>query len=529
MKAVAEKRVGLTYDAASQAATLSRCANLAGTQVVAHTEYDFDLAGRLRGMEHFKGGTTFADYDWTYDAAGRMTAFDSLVDGTAGYTNDATGQLTGADYDYQADETYVYDDNGNRVNNGYTVGANNQMTSDGTYRYLYDAEGNRTRRFVDANANGLLDSGDTDVTEYTWDHRNRLTEVTHRAAYGQAADMVVENSYDFANRWVRKILDDDGDGTRDYTQVFAYDGNQIVLDFHRNGPCGMEGGHLRERYLWGAAVDQILAEEAVDGGGAENVLWTLTDHLNTVRDLAQYNPGTDSTTVLNHLAYNAFGEVTSETNAAVDSLFLFTARAFDEETRLQNNLNRWYDPAVGRWLSEDPIGFVAADVNLNRYVGNSPLNKTDPTGKQAPATVGDILGTPYREPPTAKGLCCTMKQSAKCAQCSCDDIESLFEAASSHSAPIGRNHCERWADSFLEAQKQKTSPCYTLSKAEWHYKLYDWPPFTWIPNYPPLGHHAVRVTMCDGTVFYFDDGWWSTVTTGAFWPSLIPPTVEQDR
>ncbi|MCL4695266.1 MAG: RHS repeat-associated core domain-containing protein [Candidatus Hydrogenedentes bacterium] len=382
MKAVAEKRVGLTYDAASQAATLSRYANLAGTQVVAHTEYDFDLAGRLRGMEHFKGGTTFADYDWTYDAAGRMTAFDSLVDGTAGYTNDATGQLTGADYDYQADETYVYDENGNRVNNGYTVGANNQMTSDGTYRYLYDAEGNRTRRFVDTNANGLPDSGDTDVTEYTWDHRNRLTGVTHRAQYGAAADMVVENSYDFANRWVRKLLDDDGDGTRDYTRVFAYDGNQIVLDFHRNGPCGMQGGHLRERYLWGPAVDQILAEEAVNGGSAEHVLWTLTDHLNTVRDLARYVPGTDTTTVLNHLAYNAFGEVTSETNAAVDSLFLFTARPFDEDTGLQNNLNRWYDPAVGRWLSEDPIGYEARDPNLYRYVDNRPTNSFDPLGLQ---------------------------------------------------------------------------------------------------------------------------------------------------
>ena len=133
-KAVAEKRVGWTYDGASQTATLSRYANLAGTQVVTHTEYDFDLAGRLRGMKHFKGGKTFADYDWTHDAASRMTAFDSLVDGTAAYANDATGQLTGADYDYQADETYVYDDNGNRVNNGYTVGANNQMTSYGTYR-----------------------------------------------------------------------------------------------------------------------------------------------------------------------------------------------------------------------------------------------------------------------------------------------------------------------------------------------------------------------------------------------------------
>ncbi|GAB6188242.1 hypothetical protein JCM17478_37440 [Thermopirellula anaerolimosa] len=55
--------------------------------------------------------------------------------------------------------------------------------------------------------------------------------------------------------------------------------------------------------------------------------------------------------VVNHLVYDAFGRVTAETNPAVDSLFLFTARPFDPDTGLQNNLNRWYDPSVGRWLS----------------------------------------------------------------------------------------------------------------------------------------------------------------------------------
>ncbi|NMC19489.1 MAG: hypothetical protein GYA33_03620 [Thermogutta sp.] len=41
---------------------------------------------------------------------------------------------------------------------------------------------------------------------------------------------------------------------------------------------------------------------------------------------------------------------------AVDCLFLFTARPFNPDTGLQNNLNRWYDPAVGRRLSQDPVG-----------------------------------------------------------------------------------------------------------------------------------------------------------------------------
>ncbi len=55
---------------------------------------------------------------------------------------------------------------------------------------------------------------------------------------------------------------------------------------------------------------------------------------------------------------------------------------FDPASGLQNNLNRWYDPEVGRWISEDPIGFAAGDANLYRYVSNSPTNYTDPDGLQ---------------------------------------------------------------------------------------------------------------------------------------------------
>jgi len=64
----------------------------------------------------------------------------------------------------------------------------------------------------------------------------------------------------------------------------------------------------------------------------------------------------------------------------VDHLFGYTGRAYDEETDLQNNHNRWYDAASGKWLSEDPIGFDGGDANLYRYVGNSPTLFLDPFG-----------------------------------------------------------------------------------------------------------------------------------------------------
>jgi RHS repeat-associated protein len=61
-------------------------------------------------------------------------------------------------------------------------------------------------------------------------------------------------------------------------------------------------------------------------------------------------------------------------------LFYYTGQERDATTGLQLHGARWYDPATGRWLSEDPSGFDGGDPNLYRYVGNSALNFTDPTG-----------------------------------------------------------------------------------------------------------------------------------------------------
>ncbi|WP_347244392.1 hypothetical protein, partial [Thermogutta sp.] len=90
--------------------------------------------------------------------------------------------------------------------------------------------------------------------------------MSHRPSYGAAVDWVIRYWYDYQNRMVRKLGDLNGDGDYEQKQNLVYDGNQVVMDFRRTGSGLVQTGDLEWRYLWGPAVDQILAEEAVDGG-----------------------------------------------------------------------------------------------------------------------------------------------------------------------------------------------------------------------------------------------------------------------
>lgn len=137
---------------------------------------------------------------------------------------------------------------------------------------------------------------------------------------------------------------------------------------------------MTHRYLWSDNVDELLADEQNPGWSSKNTLWALSDHLGSIRDIADTNETTGITSIANHRRYDATGKRISETNTSVDLVFGYTGKLLDETTGLQNNLNRWLDPATGRWISQDPIGFAAGDTNLYRYVGNSPTNATDPSG-----------------------------------------------------------------------------------------------------------------------------------------------------
>jgi RHS repeat-associated protein len=59
---------------------------------------------------------------------------------------------------------------------------------------------------------------------------------------------------------------------------------------------------------------------------------------------------------------------------------MFTGREYLAPVGIYDYRNRVYSATLGRFLQTDPIRFQAGDINIYRYVGNSPVNGTDPMG-----------------------------------------------------------------------------------------------------------------------------------------------------
>src|SRR5262249_25528965 len=140
------------------------------------------------------------------------------------------------------------------------------------------------------------------VTTYAFDYRNRLTGVTQKSSLG-AVIMQVTYTYDPLGRRIGTKVDDDGAGPHSAVQTWTvYDDQNTYADFDGSGA-------LQERYLYGPAVDALLAR--IDSGGA--TAWYLTDKLGTVRDITS-----TSGTVIYHASYDSYGTITGQTGAGGD-------------------------------------------------------------------------------------------------------------------------------------------------------------------------------------------------------------------
>jgi RHS repeat-associated protein len=254
----------------------------------------------------------------------------------------------------------TYDLNGNRTNYSgtpWSTGADNRLTYDGTFTYSYDEEGNLTSRV-----------GIGDVTTYTWDYRNRLTEAVETTTVVKDDQF----TYDVFDRRVGKTVN----GVQQFGTV--YDGDNPYADY---------AGGTWTRYLYGDAVDQLFARYA-----AGAVSWYLTDNLGSVRKIVDASGAS-----LYTVNYDSFGNKVGDGGSGGDR-FRFTGREWDGEIGQYFYRARYYDSGSGRFLSEDPLGYAAGDNNLYRYLMNAPAGGTDAYGLQPPGPEPPSR-TMFRPPP----------------------------------------------------------------------------------------------------------------------------------
>ena len=308
----------------------------------APVSYSYDIDSRLTQIT--QGASTVG---FGYDSDSRRTSLTLPNGVTVAYTYDSASQLTGIDYNSGSkvlgNLAYTYDLNAQRVQVGgsfaqtgmpsamssATYNANNQLTSAGTGGLTYDASGN------------LTNDG---VNRYTWDARNRLVSISGAIA--------ANFQYDVFDRRVSTNIG----GTKQY----LYDGLNPVEE--------LSGGTPSTNLLTSLEVDEYF--QRIDANGPASF---LSDALGSTIALADPNGNISS-----QYTYEPFGNTTISGNSA--NPFQYAGRENDP-TSLYFYRARYYSPAFGRFISEDPIRFAGGDVNLYRYVWNSPTNFTDPLGE----------------------------------------------------------------------------------------------------------------------------------------------------
>jgi RHS repeat-associated protein len=164
----------------------------------------------------------------------------------------------------------------------------------------------------------------------------------------------VAYAYDALGRRVKRTQLSFGTNTQKYT----YDGQDVVLD---------DTNSTITKYQNGPGIDNKL--KTATGSTSQ---YYLQDHLGSTVALTN-----SSGSVTESESYDSFG---NRTNTTFSNRYQFTGREFDAATGLQYSRARWYDPNIGRFISEDPIGFDGGDVNLYGYVENNPIQYRDPRG-----------------------------------------------------------------------------------------------------------------------------------------------------
>ncbi len=295
---------------------------------------------------------------------------------------------------YTADgkeNSYSYDARGNRLNEVEThTGSNGRVTnyeyyanSDlikraGKWYFNYDKNGNLTARGTAAKeenselfAAWTFKEEEGELWTYEYDLQNRMVKASYS---GKGSKNLKERGsyvYDYRGLLVKKTYQNynpsdlvevkEEEAGSEITEFYEYTADgRVIYRKIKEGDCT-----TKTTYIWAATTLWCEVSEGV-------VYYHHTDHLGTTEVVTDVNGS-----VVWEAGYEAFGSVLSERG---DSSFTpsFTGKFFDKASGLYYFNARWYDSALGRFTSQDPI---RDGTNWWNYCNGNPVKYVDPDGR----------------------------------------------------------------------------------------------------------------------------------------------------
>ena len=209
---------------------------------------------------------------------------------------------------------------------------------------------------------------------YEYDYENRIVKIK------EGNNDRAEFAYDALGRRIRKI-----DSVASETTLYYYDQNWRVLAEYDGS------NNIRRKFAYGNTIDEVLF--MIDSDSTE--YYYTHDHLHSPAVLL-----TLGGTIHERYEYDAYGnptiytgdggdgnwfdgDETSGDSSALGNPYLFTGRRVDfldsNDLVLQYNRNRYYDYYTGRWLTQDPLGYIDG---MSLYEGclSNPVRYVDPLG-----------------------------------------------------------------------------------------------------------------------------------------------------
>jgi len=323
------------YDLADAVTAIRENGATSGAGVLA--TYAYDNLGRRTSTARGNGASESA----SFDAAGRLASLTQNLAGAGddqalSFVYNAAGQIvsrTGSDPDYAWTPLAP-------ATTAYADNGLNQYTTIGGASQTYDARGNLTTGSLGHDIFNNLVSGPSSASL----------------------------AYDPAGRLYQTV----GAGV---TTRFLYDGAQIVGEY--------DGGNaLQRRFVPGPGLDEPVTW--YEGSGTNDRRWLIADERGSI--IAVSNLAGAATNINR---YDEYG-IPASGNAGH---FQYTGQAWLPEVALYHYRARAYAPNAGRFIQTDPILF-AGGMNLYAYVGNDPINFSDPWGLQGCPTPPEECGPP---------------------------------------------------------------------------------------------------------------------------------------